>query len=322
MNPLLARHLKLNHLRLIAALAEHGQLSRAAEILSITQPAASRMLAEIETTLGTRLCVRQPRGLELTLIGKVLARRAYNLLVEMRDLEREVEELKQGKEGSARVGAVTGAAVGYVVPAIRQLKALSPNADILIDVSPSDKLLHDLLAGEHDFILSRMPADADAAEFIVHPGRPEVVDLVVHHSHPLSSVEQISLNKLGSYGWVMQSPGYPIREAVKDAFLRANARLPENIINTSSLLVMLAMLESSRLIVPMAREVFQLLAGNELGARVKRLPLLEPLQVSPYHLIRVRGRRLSPLANRLSALVLEELASGQAARLFDKEGLA
>ena len=62
----LSRRLKPNHLKLIDEIAKKQKLQLAAEALSISQPAASRMLADIETNMGTPLFVRHPRWMELT----------------------------------------------------------------------------------------------------------------------------------------------------------------------------------------------------------------------------------------------------------------
>ena len=70
-------------------------LGIAADEMAMTQPAASRMLSEIEQTIGTRLFIRHAKGMEPTLVGQAVARRAHNLLVELRDLAREVGELKR-----------------------------------------------------------------------------------------------------------------------------------------------------------------------------------------------------------------------------------
>ena len=115
---IVARHLRLRHLRMIDAIATHRQLSRAAEIVAITQRAASRMLAEIETLVGARLFERRAKGMEPTLIGAAVARRARFLTLEMQDISREIDELRSGGSGQVRVGAVTGPAVGYLVTAI------------------------------------------------------------------------------------------------------------------------------------------------------------------------------------------------------------
>ena len=66
---LLRSGLKLRHMRLVAALEEHGQIRAAAQAMNISQPAASRMIAEIEDILGVPICERLPRGIRLTPYG-------------------------------------------------------------------------------------------------------------------------------------------------------------------------------------------------------------------------------------------------------------
>lgn len=303
-----ARQLKINQLRLIAAIAEQGQLGLAADSLAITQPAASRMLAEIEHTLGAKLFERHAKGMEMTLIGRALAQRAYNVLVELRDLTREVNELKQGEGGSTTVGAVTGAAVGFVIPAIQQLKAASPRTEVHVNVDTSRVLVEDMVAGNNDFVLARIPPGFDARDFEVQPAWTETLKLVVRREHPLAQASRVTLSDLSPYEWVLQSHRAPIREAIEGAFMQAGAGLPANITTTTSLLVMIAMLVSSSAIAPLASEVSDLLLGNRVGARLCELPVQQPIVMSPYYLLLPKGRKLSPVAARLRALVTAELA--------------
>ncbi|TIP78236.1 MAG: LysR family transcriptional regulator, partial [Mesorhizobium sp.] len=72
---LLRSGLSLRHMRMIAALDDHGRVSAAAQLMNISQPAASRMIAEMEAVLDVKLCERLPRGITLTPYGKALARR-------------------------------------------------------------------------------------------------------------------------------------------------------------------------------------------------------------------------------------------------------
>ena len=303
----IAKHLKISQLRLIAAIAEHGQIALAADELAITQPAASRMLADIEQRLQARLFERHPKGMQATLIGRALARRSHNLLVELRDLAQDVEELRRGDGGVTTVGAVTGAAVGFVIPAVRQLKAISPGVEVHINVASSDALVHDLAAGRNDFVLARLPHSVNPADFEVLPARTETLKLLVRQDHPLAHVDQVSLRDLSAYEWVMQSHRAPIREAVENAFLNAGAALPRNIINTTSLLAMIAILVSSSAIAPMASEVPDLLLGDQVGAKLRVLPLQGSIDMSPYYLLLAKGRELSPVANRLRKLVIAAL---------------
>ena len=104
--------------------------------------------------------------------------------------------------------------------------------------------------------------------------------------------------ELTPYDWVMQSPGAPIRVAVETAFLDAGARLPRSILNTPSLLVMIALLSSSTAIAAMAREMSDLLSGPEVGARLAPLAVREEIVVQDgrvdveLHLVDGHGRHL------------------------------
>lgn len=305
----LSRQLKITHLRLIIAIGECGQLNLAAEQLAMTQPAASRMLADIENIFGTRLFNRHARGMTATLVGQALLRRARRLLLDFRDISREVDELKQGRRGQASVGAVTGAAVGYVIPAVQQLKAVSPGAEIQINVESSPVLMQGLLDGHNDFVLARLPAHLDAADFDISPAHTELVQLVVREDHPLADARQIPIADLKPYEWVIQTHRAPMRDAVDNAFIEAEVSPPTNVINTTSLLVMISFLVSSSAIAPLASEVANLLIGDRVKAKLKALDTRETIEVSPYYLIQMRNRSLSPVANRLKALITASLGN-------------
>ena len=76
--------LKLRHLNALVAVSEHGTLVRAADALSITQPAVSKTLAELENIVGRALLERTPRGVKLTPAGRVLLRYAGSSLRTLR----------------------------------------------------------------------------------------------------------------------------------------------------------------------------------------------------------------------------------------------
>src|SRR5690606_30727963 len=126
----LSRGLKFAHFRMIAALDEHGQVSAAASVLNISQPAASRMIAEIEAIVGAAICERLPRGVSLTACGRALARRAKSVLLELREAEREIADLKTGRGGSVHLGAVTAPAIDLVIPAINIVRRTHPKVEI------------------------------------------------------------------------------------------------------------------------------------------------------------------------------------------------
>ena len=166
-------------------------------------------------------------------------------------------------------------------------------------MEPSPVLVRDLINGDNDFVLARLPPGVDPNDFDVQPARTETVQLVVREDHPLANVRNVSFGDLGSYQWVNQTHRAPIREAVEGAFHAAGAQLPDNVTNTTSLLVMIAILVTSCAIAPTASEVSSLLISKEVGARLKVLHLREPIVMSPYYLLQMKGRILSPVASRL-----------------------
>src|SRR5437764_386841 len=102
--------LKLAQLRLIAAIEDSGSVSAAAQALNVSQPAASRLMGELEAMFGAPLCERLARGVRLTPLGGALARHARSVLLQLSEAERELADLREGRRGAVSVGAVSGPA--------------------------------------------------------------------------------------------------------------------------------------------------------------------------------------------------------------------
>ncbi|WP_225026745.1 LysR family transcriptional regulator [Xinfangfangia pollutisoli] len=297
--------LKPVQLQLILTIAEQGQLLQAAEVLGMTQPAASRMLAEIERQLGAALFQRQPRGMIPTEIGKMVLARAAVILRELQGLGQHLRNVLEGLGGTVRVGAVTGPAVGIMVSAVRDLKRIAPEAEITVEVLPSRDLLTQLVAGEMDFVLARNLPEFDGSEFIVHPMADEKVSILARADHPLADAPLVTLPMLQDHEWVAQQRGTPIREAVLSAFSSQGLAEPRNVINSPSSLLALAYLAQSFAVAPVSSEVAEILIRPPVAARLVALPLAVEIVVAPYYLLHMRRRALSALALRLRDRVLE-----------------
>ena len=92
-------HLKTRHLVLLVELSRHGSILHAAQAANLTQPAASKLLGELEHVLGVPLFERLPRGVVPTHYGEVLVRRAGAALAEMDAAHQEIMELLSGLSG-------------------------------------------------------------------------------------------------------------------------------------------------------------------------------------------------------------------------------
>jgi DNA-binding transcriptional LysR family regulator len=298
--------IKPAHLRLIVKISETGKVHVAANLLGMSQPAASRILSEIETNLGTDLFERHPKGVELTAVGHTFIRHASVILSQMEMLEREIRHLKVGSMGELSIGSVTGAAIGYLMPAINELLENHQKIDIKVEVGTSNELIRGLDEGKFDFILARLPSGHDIRKYISYPARVEKVNLIVHSTHPLAKKSAVSLEELYEYPWVVQERGNPIRQAIDNAFANQGLTLPGKILSSSSLLVALSQVSSSQTIAPQTREVFELLSGSELAANLKTLNVMPEIVVPPYFVILDQYRRQSKVAELLLNYILEK----------------
>ncbi|PZR00197.1 MAG: LysR family transcriptional regulator [Cereibacter sphaeroides] len=308
MAQLLATRLHLKHLRLVAAIAQHRQLSVAAQILAMTQPAASRTLAEAEALVGVPLFERHAKGMIPTYAGEGLARRARNILDELNDASDEVERLRLGQGGVVRIGAVTGGAVGYVVPAIRALKERAPGAEVHVEVATSEELIAGLMSLRHDMVLGRVPPRSPPEGLSLQRAKGERVQIVAHRRHACANRKGLRLSELADAEWVMQGPGAPIRRAIEEAFLEQGAPPPRNVINTASLLMAHALLSSPNVVTPVSQEVAQLLTAESRELII--LPVTDTITVTPYSLVTLRDRRLSPVAAQCRDLLSALVAAG------------
>ncbi|MBM3606435.1 MAG: LysR family transcriptional regulator [Alphaproteobacteria bacterium] len=305
-------------LRLIQEIAEAGQLQQAALSCGLTQPAASRMLAEIERQLGAALFLRQPKGMAPTEIGANVLRRAGVILHEMQAMASDVRSLSAGLAGAVHVGAVTGPAVDYLVSAIREVKQLAPRADVTVDVMPSRELLNQLIAGEMDFVLARILPEFDGREFLIQPMRDEKVSFCVRAGHPLNHGHPVALEDLRDQEWIMQQRGAPIREATLDAFAAEGAAEPQNVVNSPSLLFTISYLAQSDAVAPLSDEVVQLLMRPPVSASFARLKVSRQISVPPYYLLSLKRRPPSPLAQRLREMVIEKARASAAQAVDDR----
>lgn len=299
--------LKLSHLRLLVAIEDLGKVSLAAEALNMTQPSASRLLSEMETIVKCPLCQRASRGVVLTQFGEALARRGRKILLELREANREISQLKLGYGGSIHLGAVTAPAMSIVVPAVTKAMKQFPGIEINVEIETSNLLIRDLMSATYDFIIGRIPDDVSPAQFLVHEIGIERACFVVRHGHPLLEKPAVGIEDMQHYGWVFQPPGTLLRRAVEDIFLQHRVGLPRNIINTPSIILGMALLSQSDAIMPVSNAIADFVTSDtsELGKAVI-LPTSFELSVRPYSLITMKDRVLTPSAQLLYDMVLAE----------------
>ena len=302
--------LKLRHLQLLGALDERRHLARAAASLSITQPAASKLLAEIEAMLGTVLFERLPRGMQPNRYGEVLIRRARSVLIELEAAGRELDALQAGAAGQVTIGAVTGPASGSVLRAVEQMRLARPGMAITVQVETSGPLVARLLEGRLDFAVARIPPGIEAAGLAYRQLADEEISLFVREGHGLLRRRPLTLASLAGLPWVLQPPGTLLRRRIDGLFRAAGLAPPVEVLNTDSVMLSLSIVARGAAVTALSRVVVETLAGPRgLFRRLPELPETGRIAIEPYGLIRLSDRPLSPAAQALYHAVEAEQAA-------------
>ncbi len=295
------RRLKPVQLRLLAELDDAGALGLAAARIGIAQPAASRLLADMETLLGLSLHERQGRGLQLTAVGRALARRAARIEIELADAARDLAEAATGRAGVVRVGAVTGPALSLVMPTLISLQSDLPDFRAEVTVATSVTLCELLREGRLDFALARLSPGESQLE--AHMLAVEPLSLVVRRGHPLLVRPILSLDDLLEFDWVMGDDETLLTQTVGSRLAELDLPLPKRRISTSSFLFTLALLNQTDAIAPLATPVVDSFAGSPSVPFVS-LPIDLGMSVAPFSLVTRIGAQMTPSAQRLADAVL------------------
>ncbi len=299
---LLRRGLKLSHLRLLSALGDTGKLTQAAASVGISQPAASRLVAEIERIVGHPVHERSGRGIEMTSIGRALALRAQRVQIELDDAARDLAEIAAGGVGHVRIGTVTGAALDRVLPALREEQQLHPNVTIDVAVSASEALCEQLLAGRLDFALGRIPegSDGEGLEFFALETEP--VALIARRDHPLLAKATVTASDVMAYDWVMPGAESLLTRTVLARLHALGLRPPPVRLSTPSFLLTLALLQQSESVAIVSQATAHQFARGDL-ARYGIIPADLGIVVEPYGMLSRSGMALPPAAQHLAEVI-------------------
>lgn len=133
------RCMELRQLRYFVAVAEEGNISRAAQKIFLTQPALSRQIKALEEEIGQCLLERQAHSIRLTRAGKALLREARELLEHAEDVLERVRAAE--REVRLRVGYAPSLATGVLSPAVENFAQKHPTARVeLFDLSTMEML--------------------------------------------------------------------------------------------------------------------------------------------------------------------------------------
>ena len=302
--------LKTRQLALIVQLDTHRSVLRAADAAHMTQPGATKLLRELEDTMGVQLFERHPRGVEPTWYGEVLIRHARSVLAELQHAYDEVSALKAGLTGQAMIGTEVTAATNLVPQAVALLKKRFPQIRVNIEMEFSEVLVQRLQEGKLDMIVARIRNPDDLAELHYAPLAEAQHALFARVGHPLVKRKALSWDELAPQTWILPPKGNVMRNQFTQLFLERQLALPTDVVESSSLPVITSLLQMSDMIAPLAREPVRPYC---IAGALEPLPFELDLKLGPAGIVTRRGDRLSPGARAMLQALRE--AAG-----FDTQG--
>jgi DNA-binding transcriptional LysR family regulator len=207
--------LELRRLEYFVAVARHGQFTRAADELWVTQSALSQQVRRLEAELGVELLRRTPRGVELTAAGEELLPRAEAVLAELANARAALDRHAGATRGRVRVAATTIDTPGLPA-ALAAFHRAHPELQIALRHAP---------AGEIPALVASRAADIGIAS-LRGPAPPDVeltplaeqpLVVVTAPREPLAGGEPIELGVLRGRPFILAEPGTALRDTVMAA---------------------------------------------------------------------------------------------------------
>jgi DNA-binding transcriptional LysR family regulator len=306
-NWFLRARLKTRQLLLLIALDEQRNIHRAAEELHMTQPAASKQLKDLEDMLDVRLFERMSRGMEPTIYGETMIRHARMALTSLSLAHDDIVALKSGLSGQVNIGAIMTPGMALLPRAISRVKQAAPMMRIGVEVETSNILLERLQRGTLDFLVARILDAANRNDLQYEELADEPVCVVARVGHPFEHAENLQLGDIVRAGWVLSPQGSVLRHRCDMMFRRAGLAPPDNVIDTTALLLIIALLQQTDSLHLMPQEVARYYAQLNIltilsidvavkmdgfGIITKRHDLLSPSAAVVLDAIRVAAREI------------------------------
>lgn len=298
----LLSRLRLSQLELLAAMERTETLSAAAREVNLTQPAASRLLRTLASDLNISLFERVGRTLKPTAAGRTLVRRAAGLVADIDRTQQDLEAIDGGLMGSASIGAGVSSCYVIVPRALTLLLTEAPRITVTVREGPMDELVTKLHTGQIDLLVGRFNGNTQNSDITTQELYRPAVRAVCGPHHPLGKKRATTWNDLIGQPWILPEDGTAMRSAV-EALFRKQRRRPERcLVESSSIQTNVALMNSSDLIWLLSADVAEYFFS--LGAI--RIPNVPPLAApGAFVMAQLRGRSLSPAAQRLSACLLK-----------------
>lgn len=207
----------LRQIRVFVAVARHLNFARAADALSLTPPAVTMQIRELETQVGLPLFDRTGRNVSLTITGEYFLVYARKILATLKDAEDMVASFKQVQTGRLVIGMVSTAQY-FVPPLLGRFCQDHPGVEVSLSVGNRQTLVEQLQRNEVDLAVMGRPSREMATRAEPFAAHPHV--FVAALDHPLVRLGHVPAQALDGYNFIVREPGSGTRAVLEEYFER------------------------------------------------------------------------------------------------------
>lgn len=223
--------------RIFYVVAETKNITKASEILNISQPAVTKHIKNLEEQLGNPLFIRTKKGVILNEYGEKIflnVKQALNLLSES---EKEISKYKSLNKGTIKIGISTTLARKYLLKYIKKFHETYPNIVIDIYTDATKDLIKQLKNGVIDIIISKFPQNRDNDLDYIYLDKTKYI-FVANEEYSFLSNKTIPIKKLVNYPLLLQKTPSNSRDNIEKYLKENNIHIePKMNIASSNLLV-------------------------------------------------------------------------------------
>jgi len=289
---LIGHRLKLQHLKIVMAVAEWGSMQRAARQLAISQPVVSKVIAELEDTLGVRLFDRSPQGVEPTPYGRALIKRSIGIFDDLRTSVDELKFLADPTSGELRIGSTEPLLAGLGAAVMERVWRRHPRIDFRVVEANSSALLTRELPERHIELAIVPLVQASVSEeleaTILFQDRLRVV---VGMKSRWAGRRKITLADLIDEPWCVAPSA--VGSLLTNAFRASGLRTPRIAVTTTTAHLLFQLLESGRFVGHFGDGLLEFYTSR---FALKRLPIELPIEPFSVAVVAMKNRTIGPVA--------------------------
>jgi DNA-binding transcriptional LysR family regulator len=299
------RHrLKLRYLDTLLAVAQSKSMAKAATQLSVSQPAVSKTIADLEQTLGVRLLDRTSQGVEPTLYGRALVKWSKAVFDDLRQSINEIDYLSDPTRGELRIGITEPMAAGLAGVVLDDLARECPG--IVFRVTQGDPITlesRELRERNIELMLGRIPRVDAGDDLNIEALYDEQIFVCAGANNPWLGRRKIKLSELVDEPWILPPLDASVGSLITESFRAEGLEVPQARIVSFSIQLQGTLLAGGRFL-GIASESMLRFGGERLS--LKKLPVGLRVRSMPLGIVTLKNRTLSPIAQLFMQRVREK----------------